>query len=275
MGAGAAGRARADGEAVLDVACGPVTVTRLAAARSGPAGRVTGCDLSPAMLGIAAQLGPVPDGRPSTTSRHPRTACPFPTGASTSGCASRACSSFPTGPRRWRRCAACSGGAGGSGSGLEAHRGMPPFAVLLEKAEDAGHACLVIDGTLIPAGRVAAGRLFYSGENCRRGMNPQVIAGPDGESVWLPGSPPGAVRDLTAGWIWASWPNWRLWRVLPGPGTGSRLRTRRAGTRSGPSSKPGRKPQRPGNAADTARAMSRPPTGPAPSRREAFPARRR
>jgi SAM-dependent methyltransferase len=41
------------GQAVLDVACGPGTVTRLAAQRVGPAGRVTGCDLSPAMLELA------------------------------------------------------------------------------------------------------------------------------------------------------------------------------------------------------------------------------
>ncbi|MFY9782304.1 MAG: methyltransferase domain-containing protein [Acidimicrobiales bacterium] len=41
------------GQAVLDVACGPGTVTRLAAQRGGPTGKVTGCDLSPAMLGLA------------------------------------------------------------------------------------------------------------------------------------------------------------------------------------------------------------------------------
>ena len=41
------------GEAVLDVACGPGTVARLAALRVGPSGRVTGCDLSPAMLELA------------------------------------------------------------------------------------------------------------------------------------------------------------------------------------------------------------------------------
>ena len=41
------------GEAVLDVACGPGSVTRLAAERVGTSGRVTGCDLSPAMLELA------------------------------------------------------------------------------------------------------------------------------------------------------------------------------------------------------------------------------
>lgn len=46
------------GQAVLDVACGPGTVTRLAASRVGTTGRVTGCDFSPAMLEIARSKSP-------------------------------------------------------------------------------------------------------------------------------------------------------------------------------------------------------------------------
>ncbi len=41
------------GKSVLDVACGPGTVTRLAGRRVGPTGNVTGCDFSPAMLELA------------------------------------------------------------------------------------------------------------------------------------------------------------------------------------------------------------------------------
>lgn len=43
------------GQAVLDVACGPGTVTRRAAFRVGTSGRVIGCDLSPAMLDLARE----------------------------------------------------------------------------------------------------------------------------------------------------------------------------------------------------------------------------
>ncbi|HUE27849.1 MAG TPA: class I SAM-dependent methyltransferase [Solirubrobacteraceae bacterium] len=49
------------GEAVLDVACGPGSVTRIAAARSGAGGRVIGCDLSAAMLAVAGSK-PAPEG---------------------------------------------------------------------------------------------------------------------------------------------------------------------------------------------------------------------
>lgn len=42
-----------EGESLLDVACGPGTVARLAAGRIGPTGSVVGCDLSGEMLSIA------------------------------------------------------------------------------------------------------------------------------------------------------------------------------------------------------------------------------
>jgi SAM-dependent methyltransferase len=54
----------APGEAVLDVATGPGTVARLAAARVGASGRVVGCDFSPSMLAIARAKPPVPDAAP-------------------------------------------------------------------------------------------------------------------------------------------------------------------------------------------------------------------
>jgi len=46
----------------LDVACGPGTVTRLLSERVGPTGRVTGADLSPAMLEIARERGAPSEG---------------------------------------------------------------------------------------------------------------------------------------------------------------------------------------------------------------------
>jgi hypothetical protein len=70
------------------------------------------------------------------------------------------------------------------------------------QAKEAGHAYLVIDGTLVPIDRVAAGRPFYSGKHRKHGMNLQVIATPDGDIVWVSGPLPGAVHDLTAARIW-------------------------------------------------------------------------
>ncbi len=48
------------GDAVLDVATGPGTVARQAAALVGPSGRVTGVDISPAMLAVARTWPPEP-----------------------------------------------------------------------------------------------------------------------------------------------------------------------------------------------------------------------
>src|SRR4051794_12514604 len=49
------------GQLVLDVACGPGTVTGAAAKAVGPAGRVVGADLSPGMLKIAMGRAKMPN----------------------------------------------------------------------------------------------------------------------------------------------------------------------------------------------------------------------
>jgi ubiquinone/menaquinone biosynthesis C-methylase UbiE len=51
------------GDRVLDIACGTGVVTRIAAERVGPAGRVIGLDLNPGMIGVARSLPP-PIGAP-------------------------------------------------------------------------------------------------------------------------------------------------------------------------------------------------------------------
>ena len=85
--------------------------------------------------------------------------------------------------------------------GLLAAR-SPKLRKALARAKKSGHAYVVIDGTFIPIDRVAADRPFYSGKHRRHGMNLQVIAGPDGEILWVSGPLPGAVHDLTAARIW-------------------------------------------------------------------------
>lgn len=62
---------------------------------------------------------------------------------------------------------------------------------------------LVLDGTLIPIDRVRADGPFYSGKYRKHGMNPQVIASPDGTLVWVSGPLPGSVLDRKAARIWS------------------------------------------------------------------------
>lgn len=66
------------GQAVLDVACGPGTVTRNAALRVGSSGRVTGCDLSPAMLDLARSKEQVADSAPIEYLECPADSLPVP-----------------------------------------------------------------------------------------------------------------------------------------------------------------------------------------------------
>jgi Helix-turn-helix of DDE superfamily endonuclease/DDE superfamily endonuclease len=74
----------------------------------------------------------------------------------------------------------------------------PKLRKAVRDATKAGHAYVVLDGTLIPIDRVAADRPFYSGKHKRHGMNLQVIASPDGDIVWVSGALPGSVHDKKA-----------------------------------------------------------------------------
>jgi hypothetical protein len=78
----------------------------------------------------------------------------------------------------------------------------PKLRQAASAAKKAGYAYVVLDGTLIPAGRVAADRPFYSGKHKKHGMNLQVIASPAGDIVWVSGALPGAMHDKRAKWIW-------------------------------------------------------------------------
>jgi DDE superfamily endonuclease/Helix-turn-helix of DDE superfamily endonuclease len=78
----------------------------------------------------------------------------------------------------------------------------PRLREAVRGAKKAGHAYVVVDGTLIPIDRVAADRPFYSGKHRKHGMNLQVIASPDGDLLWVSGALPGSVHDKKAEWIW-------------------------------------------------------------------------
>ena len=78
----------------------------------------------------------------------------------------------------------------------------PKLRRAVRAAKKAGHAYVVVDGTLVPIDRVARDRPFYSGKHKKHGMNLQVIASPDGDLLWVSGALPGSVHDKKAEWIW-------------------------------------------------------------------------
>jgi hypothetical protein len=57
----------------------------------------------------------------------------------------------------------------------------PKLRQAVRDAKRAGHAYVILDGTLIPIDRVARDKPFYSGKHKKHGMNLQVIASPDGD----------------------------------------------------------------------------------------------
>jgi hypothetical protein len=63
----------------------------------------------------------------------------------------------------------------------------PKLRTALTAARKAGHAYIIIDGTLVPIDRVAADRPFYSGKHRRHGMNLEVISTPTVTSGGSPG----------------------------------------------------------------------------------------
>ena len=80
----------------------------------------------------------------------------------------------------------------------------PRLRTAIRDAAKAGHAYVVLDGTLIAVDRVAADRPFYSGKHKKHGMNLQVIASPRGDILWVSGALPGSVHDKKAEWIWGA-----------------------------------------------------------------------
>lgn len=59
-------------------------------------------------------------------------------------------------------------------------------------------AYVILDGTVLPIDRTAAGRLYYLGKKRHHGMNVQVLADPAGRLLRASDALPGATHDLTA-----------------------------------------------------------------------------
>jgi DDE superfamily endonuclease len=76
----------------------------------------------------------------------------------------------------------------------------PKLRRAVRGARRAGYARVVVDGTRIPAGRVARDRPCCPGRHKKHGMSLQVIASPGGSILRVSGALPGPVRDKRAGW---------------------------------------------------------------------------
>ncbi|MFE0645115.1 transposase family protein [Streptomyces sp. NPDC058877] len=59
-------------------------------------------------------------------------------------------------------------------------------------------AFVLLDGTLLPIDRIAAGTPYHSGKHKRHGMNVQVLTDPFGRLLWASPALPGSTHDLTA-----------------------------------------------------------------------------
>ncbi len=70
---------------------------------------------------------------------------------------------------------------------------------LAEAARTASsRAFVLLDGTLLPTGRTAADRPFYSGRHKKHGMNVQILTDPAGRLLWASPALPGAIHDVRA-----------------------------------------------------------------------------
>jgi hypothetical protein len=72
----------------------------------------------------------------------------------------------------------------------------PSLAEAVRTASSKGF--VLLDGTLSPADRTAAGRPFHSGKHKKHGMNVQILTDPAGRLLWASPALPGAVHDVRA-----------------------------------------------------------------------------
>jgi hypothetical protein len=84
--------------------------------------------------------------------------------------------------------------------GTEAVDLLAALAPTLKEAVRAASrkAFVLLDGTLLPIGRIAADQPFYSGKHKKHGMNVQVLTDSFGRLLWALPTLPGAVHDIRA-----------------------------------------------------------------------------